>query len=437
VGSYGAGSSRSAQRLAPVATLATAVYRVGMPPRIAGNLRCLLGARVVRSAAQAVLTISAPLYLASAGHDALTVGAVLSAGSIGSVVLVLLVGSTADHFGRRRMLVGLGALGCVGAIGFALTTSPWVLAPMAALGTIGRGGGAGSGGSWGPFYPAEQPLVAASVDPGQRNSAFAMLSAAGVGGSAIGSLLAALPTVLTATAGIDRTSSFRPMFVIAAAASAAVVWLAAQIQETRTSEPRAPLLVLPASARAIIGRLWVTNALNGFVMGALGPFLTYWFSIRYGVGPATLGLLYTLVNLTSVVAFAGAPSLAARVGSVRAVTLTRLLGAAFFAVMAVSPGFPLAAIAYALRSTLNAVSMTLRQSFVMGVSDDASRSAVAAFGNLPAQVTGTVTPTLGAYLVQAVSVELPIWLATAAMAINAIMYGALFRRFVPPEERAS
>jgi MFS family permease len=360
---------------------------------------------------------------------------VLSAGSIGSVILVLLVGVSADHLGRRRLLIALAVMGAIGCLGFALTTDFRVLGAMAALAAIGRGGGAGSGGAWGPFYPAEQPLVAASVPDRDRNSAFATLSMVGVGGSAVGSLLAGLPTLLVALLGVGALDAFRPVFLLGAAASAGVAWLASRVREARSDVPPPPLLALPASARQIIGRLWLTNALNGFIIGALGPFLTYWFSIRYGVGPATLGGLYTVVNVATAVAFAGAPALAARLGSVRAVTVTRLVGSACFAVMAVAPGFPLAAFAYGARAMLNAVSMTLRQSFVMGVSEDSSRSAVAAFGNLPAQFTGTMTPALAAYLVQAVSVELPIWLATVAMAVNAVMYGLLFRRYVPPEER--
>lgn len=399
------------------------------------NLTYLLIVRALRSAAQALLSISVPLYLAAAGYDPLSVGAVLSAGSIGSVVLVLLVGTTADHFGRRRLLTALALLACAGSAGFALATEVWTLGLMAALATIGRGGGAGSGGAWGPFYPAEQPLVAASVVPARRNAAFATLSVAGVGGSAAGSLLAGLPTLLAALLGAGPAASFRPVFWLAAVASGAVAWLAARLEEARSFAPRPPLLAFPASARALIGRLWITNALNGFIVGALGPFLTYWFALRYGVGPAAVGVLYTGVNLATMLAFFAAPALAARLGSVRAITLTRLAGSVCFAAMALAPVFPLAALAYAARTMLNAVSMTLRQSFVMGVSEEDSRSVVAAFGSLPAQFTGTVTPALSAYLVQAVSIELPMWLATGAMALNALLYGLLFRRFAPPEER--
>ena len=408
---------------------------LGFRLRLSHDLKLLLAARVIRSAAQALLTISVPLYLVAAGHGPLTVGGVLSAGSMGSIVLVVLVGVTAHRLGSRVVLIALAILGCVGSAAFALTTDAMALALMAALATIGRGGGAGSGGAWGPFFPAEQPLIAACVSDRDRNAAFALLSMAGVAGSAAGSLLAGLPTLLTTAFDMGFVDAFRPAFLVAALAGAAVIGLVAQVREVGFSGPPARLLTIPSSARQLIGRLWLTNSLNGFIIGALGPFMTYWFSIRYGVGPATLGVLYTAVNLATIVAFLGAPVLATRLGSVRAVMGTRLAGSVCFAAMALAPGFALAAVAYAARAMLNAVSATLRQSFVMGVSEERSRPAVAAFGNLPAQLTGTVTPTLGAYLVHAVSVELPIWLATIAMAANAILYGALFRRFTPPEER--
>ncbi len=397
------------------------------------DLAWLLAARGVRSFSQAVLSIITPLYLAAAGYPALTIGAILSGGSLGSLALVLTVGVVADRWGRRPVLVGLAILAAAGVAGFALLHDWRALALMAAMSAIGRGGGAGSGGGWGPFYPAEQPLVAASVDNHDRNRAFATLSLVGVLASALGSLVAGVQPLVRDTLGWDAARSFHPFFWLASAASVLIAWLVTHVRGTYV--PGATSTRSSVSARALIGRLWVTNSLNGFIIGVMGPFMTYWFAIRYGVGAGMVGSLYAIVNLATAAGFVVAPAIARRLGSVRAVFTARLMASVCFAAMAVAPIFLLAALAYAARTVLNAISMTLRQSFVMGVSDERSRSAVAAFGNLPAQLTGTATPTLGAYLVAHVSVELPVWLATSAMALNAVLYWVMFRGMAPPEER--
>ncbi len=78
--------------------------------------------------------------------------------------------------------------------------------------------------------------------------------------------------------------------------------------------------------------------------------------------------------------------------------------------------------------------MPLRQSFVMGVADEESRSKVAAISNVPSQVLGSVSPTVASFLVQNISEEAPVWLATVAFGINAALFGLFFKDVKPPEE---
>lgn len=391
----------------------------------------------MRSFSQALLVVVVPLYVAAAGYSVLQVGYLLSVAMAGSIAMVLLVGVLSDRFGRKPILIAIASLAAIGAAVYALTTRFWVLALMSAMASI-RGGGAGSGGGFGPFYPAEQALIAGSSADKDRNRVFSSLSLVGVLAGAAGSATASLPGILQNHWQISAIDSYHPIFWIAAVGGLLVVLLTLPIHE----KPAVPQTVtrktkFKISTWKLIGRLWLTNGINGLVIGIVGPFLTYWFALRYGVGSTEIASLYTVVNLLTAISYIAAPRIASAMGSVRAIVLARVGAVFLMAAMALAPTFILAAAAYTVRAMINSVGRPIRQSFVMGIADEHSRSKVAAMGNLPALSIGMVSPTIASYLIQSVSEEAPIWMATVALVINATLFGLLFKDVKPPEEEVT
>jgi MFS family permease len=143
-----------------------------------GNVPWLFATRAVRSFSQALLVIAVLLYIHAAGYSTLQVGYLLSIAVAGSTGMTILVGVSSDRYGRKPLSRIIAGLAVIGSAVYALTTQFSVLALMAALASV-RGGGAGSGGGFGPFYPAEQALVAGSSPDRDRNAVFSSLSLAG------------------------------------------------------------------------------------------------------------------------------------------------------------------------------------------------------------------------------------------------------------------
>jgi predicted MFS family arabinose efflux permease len=103
--------------------------------------------------------------------------------------------------------------------------------------------------------------------------------------------------------------------------------------------------------------------------------------------------------------------------------------------MAVAPTFFWAAAFYVLRALINSLGMPIRQSYVVGVAEENNRSAVAALSNLPSQLTSSISPSVGAYLMEEISMAAPYYVASAVLLLNAWTYYAFFHREPPPEER--
>ncbi len=408
------------------------------------NLPWLYLGRGLRSFATAFLTVIFPLYLAQRHESSAEIGVIITLGSVLGAGLVASVGIVGDRFGRRPVLIAVGLLGTIGALALAGSTNVVVVVLASGLGGIGRGGGAGSGGAFGPFFPAEQPLLAASVPPAQRTRAFGRLGFIGVLAAAVGSLVAGVPDLLHHV-GLSWSDAYRVVFAFGALASAAVAVALLPLRETRRAPQRPPDAspegpsgaaagATTLSTRQLVGRLGLTNALNGFGFGFLGPLLTYWFYVRFGAGPAEVGALYTVVNLVSALPYLGAHRLSDRLGAVATVVLTRTAAIAVLLAMAAMPDFALAGGMLALRTVFNSLGMPARQSYAMGAADERRRGTVAALSSLPSMLTSSISPALGGALM-GLFVDVPIVGAVVFMGANTVAYYFAFRHAPLPEER--
>lgn len=397
------------------------------------NIGWLYAVRALRSFSTAFLTVAFPLYLAINGYSAERIGLVLTLSGGMTAILVAGAGLAGDRWGRRTVILLLSILAVLGGTAMAIGTGFWLIVFASGVGGVGRGGGAGSGGVWGPMLPVELPLLAALAGPRERTHAFGMLAFVGVIAGAAGSLVAAVPDYLHQT-GWSWDASYRVLFwmaaTIAIAMVASTIAIAEPAHESRARRPSGSTI----SFSQLLGRLGLTNALNGLGFGFLGPLLTYWFYRRYGAGPAELGLLYAIINLATAFPYLWSSRLVARWGSVRTVTITRGIALALLALMGVMPNFLLASAVYTLRMMFNSLGIPARQSYVMGVSDERYQSRVSAFSALPSQITGMITPAVGGALMNTF-LDIPIVGGTFFLGLNLMAYYYAFRNIRPPEEQ--
>jgi MFS family permease len=415
------------------------------PPWLNPSLTWLFVVRALRSAAQAYLAIIVPLYIALLGYDAVHLGILFTAASVASAILTALTGILSDRFGRKNFLILISLLTVGGGLGFALSNNFVVLVLAGALGTIGRGGGAGSGGNWGPFYPAEQALIAEHAGDLDRTTIFGALSFVGVIAGAAGSLLAWMPNLLAKFTALPLLSGYRALFVATAAFGLAMALAVIPVSEADRADaphvgftrgPRRSLLGLSRQSWRVVARLMVANVVQGVSIGLLGPIIVYWFYRVYGAGAGQLANLFFVINLAAALPYLMAGRLAFWFGSVRSVSVTRLVGIGFLIAMTFMPTFILAATLYALRMVTVTLGVPIAQSYLMGVIDPSERASAAGLATVPWQVGSSASPYLAGYLMQYVALDLPLELSAALTALSAVLYYLFFRDIRPPEEMA-
>lgn len=401
-----------------------------VPPWADRNLRVVLAARVAMSVGRAMASVVTALFLADIGFSAIEIGALFVAVTVATALMSSAIGLLADRWSRRPFLVGVPMLTAVAAVVFAETRATAPLFVAAAIGSFGRGAGAGAG-NVGPYQPAESALVADSVTGKNRAAAFGRIAFASSLGALFGGLAAVVVHTTAHMTPAEALSAYRPAFLLVAGLAAAAGLLALLIDEPphqpRPGGPRRRFR-WPRRSWPALWRFWITNTTNGAAIGLFGPFMSYWLYRRYGASPATIGLLFALVNLGSLVSTLTAAPLARRLGTVRAIVTVRALSAALLVPMAVAPAFWMAGAIYFVRMVAQRVGLPLRQSFVQDLADPSERASVAALSTLPAQATMAGSQVLAGYLFEEVALSAPFMLAAVGQFATAVMYAVFFGR---------
>jgi MFS family permease len=388
------------------------------------SLAFLAAGRALRSFSQAYLGVVVPLYLIGRGADAALVGIFVTIWAAGAMVLGLLGGFLADRAGRRFVLFLFGALSTVCALAFVYNAPLWMLAAAGALGTIGRGGGPASGGAFGPYFSAEQALLAEHSSAQQRTRVFANFSfagsVAGAGGYALASALA------------------HPFFWVAVLAGAAMTLSIIPVRESAhhaAAQPRGPSVPLARETKAFLARLMITNAANGLAVGFLGPMLVLWFHLRYRASAQEIAAMYLIIALGATAAYLIVPRVVSAIGgAVKTVVSLRLASCALLAAMPLMPSLWLAGALFLVRMIFNSITLPVRQSYVMGVVPPAERSRAAAISNVPSQGLSMVGPAAAGVIIRDTWLGLMLEIAAALQLLNAGLYWRFFRGIVPPEE---
>ena len=411
------------------------------PAWISRDIGFLLVARSSMSAVRALASIVVPIYLALLGFNALLLGILFTATALVSAAMSSLIGLLSDRFGRKLFIVVIPLLTALASLVFAVSQVAGLLFVFAALGSFGRGSGAGAG-AIGPYQPAEQALLADKIPPRHRNSLFGRVAFASSLGALIGTgPLLALSQLLAGSGGF---TSYHVDFVVQAAFAMLAGLLAIPVTETRHPRAARPegdvvrrRLRSPVSRQSwsILLRLWITNSINGLAVGFFGPFVTYWFYRRYGVGPTQIGILFSIINFAALIANLSAAPLAARLGLVRAILVSRMLQAILLVPMVLAPAFWQAGAVYLVRMMVQRLGLPLRQSYVMGVVPAEERASVGALSNLPSQATSSFSPTFAGYIFDHISISLPFEIGALFQAVNALLFFIFFRNLPPPEEQ--
>jgi MFS family permease len=383
------------------------------------------------------LAVVLVLYLAAAGLDPVAIGLVLSLTLVGDTLISMWLTINADRLGRRRVLM-VGSVLVIGAgIVFAFTNSVPLLILAGAIGVVSP-----TGGDVGPFLAVEQAALSQRIHDGRRTSTFAWYNLVGQLATAVGALAGGLVTQVLLDRGVAPLDAYRTV-VIGYAVIGVVMLLGfwrigaaieAPPREAATDGIRRRFGI--GRSKGVVLRLSILFSIDSFGGGFVPQsLLAYWFTLRYGVEPATLGVIFFAGNLFAAVSSLSAAHIAKRIGLVRTMVFTHIPANVLLILVPLMPNLPLAIAVLLVRFSLSQMDVPTRQSYVMAVVDPDERSAASGVTNIARTTGAAISPAISSILIaNAGLAALPFYLAGGLkIAYDLVLYRE-FRHLRPPEE---
>lgn len=390
----------------------------------------LFATRSIRLFAYGGLSVVLVLYLVSLGLTESNVGLLLTSTLLGDTLISLYLTTQADRIGRRRMLLVGAVLMAAAGLVFGFTTRLWVLVVAGTLGVISP-----SGQEVGPFLSIEQAALSQVVADRNRTDVFAWYTLAGSLATALGALAAGIAThaLQTSWAPVD---SYRAIVVVYAAIGIALAVMFTRL--TPASEARATHVSLIGvhRSRGVVLKLSALFALDsfggGFVVQSLAA---YWFYLRFGVDPQTLGALFFGANVLAGISALLASRIANRIGLINTMVLTHLPSNVLLILIPLMPTLPLAALMLLVRFSISQMDVPTRQSYVMAVVEPDERSAASGITGV-ARTTGAALSPLfaGLLFAQPSLISTPFFIAGSLKIAYDLLLFRAFRAVKSREE---
>jgi MFS family permease len=402
--------------------------------------RLLFLTRCVRLFAYGFLAVVLVLYLREIGLSEGQVGVLLTLILLGDTAVSLWITTAADRLGRRRMLLAGSVLMALAGVIFALTDHFWLLLLAGTVGVISP-----SGNEVGPFLSVEHAALAQSVPGDRRTAIFAWHNLVGSLATALGSLCGGVASEMLQARGVTGADSYRPIVIAYGVAGLvlAVVFSrlspAAEVQVEASPPPSGatpPTRFGLHRSRGVVYRLAALFALDafggGFVMQGV---MAYWFHVRFGADPATLGAIFFGANLLAACSALAAAWVARHVGLLNAMVFTHLPSNVLLLLVPLMPDLGLAVAVLLLRFSISQMDVPTRQSYTVAVVSPDERSAASGVTGIARSIGSAISPMLATALIGVPSLAgVPFFLAGSIKIVYDLL---LYRRFAavrPPEE---
>ncbi len=399
----------------------------------------LLATRFIRLFAYGALSVVLVFYLIAVGLTEAETGLLLTLALLGDTLVSLVITTRADRVGRRRMLVIGALLMTAAAIVFVSTANFWLLLVAATIGIISP-----SGQEVGPFLPIEQAALARSVPDRARTNIFAWYTLTGALATALGALAAGLIARLFQGADTPPVTTYRSIVILYAVLGLvlAVTFLQLSPESEASAAGRTQALDrgtfanfsgVPQSG-PIVAKLSALFALDAFGGGFVAQsFAAYWFHLRFGIDPATLGPIFFWANVLAGLSALVASRMAARFGLVQTMVWTHLPSNVLLILVPLMPTLSLAVAVLLVRFSISQMDVPTRQSFVMAVVPPEERAAAGGVTGVARTFGAAISPLfVGLMFARPSLISLPFFIAgTLKIVYDVVLYRQFVKTVVP------
>jgi MFS family permease len=396
--------------------------------------------RFIRLFAYGSLSVVLVFYLIGLGLSETQTGMLLTLTLVGDTVVSLYLTTRADRIGRRRMLIVGAILMAAAGFAFACTSNLLLLIVAGTIGVISP-----SGNEVGPFLSIEQAALSHVVPDRRRTEVFAWYTLAGSLATAAGALCGGALTHVLEQTVLTPVGSYRVVVISYAAMGVVLAFLFARVSSAAEASSLPTDSAFPATPKSFLGvgrsRLVVIKlsslfALDSFAGGfVVQSFAAYWFYLRFGAKPGTLGVIFFWANVFAGISALLASRLASRFGLINTIVATHLPSNILLILVPLMPNLQLSVLVLLVRFSISQMDVPTRQSYTMAVVSVEERSSAAGITGVARTIGAAISPLFVGFMFARPSlINVPFFIAGTLKIIYDLLLYKEFVAIQPPEE---
>ncbi|QJD86292.1 MFS transporter [Cohnella herbarum] len=316
------------------------------------NIRLFFLANMLYQIGTGMFSVLYNLYIHELGYPDAMSGKIVSMQSLATAICFIPIGLFGDRVSRRRFLV-IGAL-CSGIIlaGRSIFESESSLLTMAVL----------TGLFAAIFQVLAIPFLAENIAKADRIRIFSIYSAFVLASQVAGSLGGGVIADVMQAAGLNALLSFKIVLLAGSLATIAAFLPLLAIRESARSrnqntkpldkKPTVKPAAQPKGEMSFIAKFASVQLLIGIGSGLVVPYLNLYFTNRFSTSLSAMSLLISLGQVMTIISMLIGPSLANRIGSVKAIVIFQTLSLPFLLITGFTNLLIVASVSFLFRQAL-------------------------------------------------------------------------------------
>lgn len=355
------------------------------------------------------------LYLKEFGFLEGRIGNIISATTLGVVIMAIPASIIIRRFPVRRILV----------LATPIAAFSYIVQVTASQYHIIVAGGLLAGFSSVFFRVAAAPFFMRNSTPKERPYLFSLQFAFALVAGIIGNILGGFLPGVIETYGFVPLLAYRyTLYVFGGMVVVAVIpYLAIHEKPVSPIEEKLKL----SANRLIILKLFLPGLVVGLGAGLSIPFFNLYFKHVFQTPTALIGILYGLQQLLMILGLLIAPVLAEKFGKVRTVVFSQLFSIPFLITLGVTTNLALAVVAFLVRASLMNMAQPLFTNFAMEKVTHEQQPFMSALLVIAWTAGWGVSASVGGYLIETFSYTVPFFTTSACYLISTYLLFTFFR----------
>ena len=356
------------------------------------------------------------LYLKSAGFPEGRIGNIITAGTLGTLIMAIPASAVIRRFSIKFILILsipiilISRIAQISTLNYQLIIYSGLIAGLVSVFS----------------QVASAPFFMRNSTAQERPYLFSMNFAFGLVAGILGSMMGGFLPGIIEKAGLVPYLTYRYTMYIFGGLVLAALLPYLMIKEEPTRGPVERLQV--SSSWRIIMKLFLPNLVTGIGAGLSIPFLNLYFKEVFSASTGSIGIFYGLQQLLMISGLLIAPVLAEKIGKIKTVALSQLISIPFLVIMGITHNLWLAVVAFLIRATMMNMAQPLFSNYAM----ERVKHSEQPFTNALLVIAWTAgwgaSASIGGLLIEHYSYGLPFFTTSLLYLISTILIFAFFKQ---------